>query len=54
MKDIYLLLTVVKRNDATEYEEFYRSRGVKVIYNTRCNGTAHAKTLNILGLERKL
>ena len=52
MKDIYLLLTVVKRSDAAEYEEFYRSRGVKVIYNTRCNGTAHAKTLNILGIER--
>lgn len=52
MKDIYLLLTVVKRSDAAEYEDFYRDRGVKLIYNTRCNGTAHAKTLDILGIER--
>lgn len=52
MKDIYLLLTVVRRNEATEYENFYRERNVKVIYNTPCNGTAHAKTLNILGIER--
>ena len=52
MKDIYLLLTVVKRKDAAEYEEFYRSRGVRVVYNTRCNGTANAKTLNLLGIER--
>ena len=52
MKDMYLLLTVVRRRDAVEYEEFYRSRGVKVIYNTPCNGTVHAKTLNVLGIER--
>lgn len=52
MKDIYLLLTVVRRKDASEYEKFYRERNVKVIYNTHCNGTAHARTLNILGIER--
>ncbi|MBQ8850042.1 MAG: P-II family nitrogen regulator [Clostridia bacterium] len=52
MKELYLLLTVVRRKDAAEYEEFYRNRNVKVIYNTPCNGTAHAKTLNILGIER--
>ena len=52
MKDIYLLTTIVKRSDADEYEDFYRSHGVKIIYNTPCNGTAHAKTLNILGIER--
>lgn len=52
MKDIYLLLTVVKRKDAAEYEEFYRGRGVRVVYNARCNGTANAKTLNLLGIER--
>ena len=52
MKDIYLLLTVVRRSDAAEYEEFYRKRDIKVIYNARCNGTAHAKTLDILGIDR--
>ena len=52
MKDLYLLLTIVRRKDAAEYEDFYRSRNIKVIYNARCNGTAHAKTLDILGIER--
>lgn len=52
MKDIYLLFTVIRRKDATEYEKFYRDRSIKVIYNTPCNGTAHAKTLNLLGIER--
>ena len=52
MKDIYLLMTIVRRKDAAEYEEFYRNEGVGAIYNTPCNGTAHAKTLDILGIER--
>ncbi len=52
MRDLYLLLTIVRRDDAEEYEEFYRRRDIGVIYSTRCNGTAHAKTLDILGIER--
>lgn len=52
MKDIYLLLTIVRRKDAPEYEEFYRAEGVGVVYTTPCNGTAHAKTLSLLGIER--
>lgn len=52
MKDIFLLITIVRREDEKEYEAFYRSRGVKVMYDVRCNGTAHAKTLNILGIDR--
>ncbi len=52
MKDIYLLLTIVRRKDAPEYEEFYRSEGVGAVYTTPCNGTAHAKTLSILGIDR--
>ena len=52
MRDLYLLLTIVRRKDAAEYEEFYRNRNIKVIYNARCNGTAHARTLDILGIER--
>ena len=52
MKDLYLLITIVRRNDANEYEEFYRDQNVSAIYSTPCNGTAHAKTLNLLGIER--
>ncbi|MBR2431341.1 MAG: P-II family nitrogen regulator [Clostridia bacterium] len=52
MKDLFLLITIVRRYDANEYEEFYSSEGVGVVYTTPCNGTAHAKTLNLLGIER--
>lgn len=52
MKDLFLLITIVRRKDASEYEEFYNGQGVGVVYTTACNGTAHAKTLNILGIER--
>ena len=52
MKDLFLLITIVRRDDANEYEEFYNSEGVGVVYTTPCNGTAHAKTLNLLGIER--
>ena len=52
MKDLFLLITIVRRQDTHEYEEFYSSEGVGVIYTTPCNGTAHTKTLNIFGIER--
>lgn len=52
MKDLFFLITIVRRSDAAEYDEFYRSEGVDVVYSTACNGTAHAKTLNILGIEK--
>lgn len=52
MKDLFFWITIIKRSDAKEYEEFYRSNGVSVIYSTPCNGTAHEKNLNLFGLER--
>ena len=52
MKNLYLLLTVIRRSDSEEYEEFYRNNGVSIIYNTPCNGTAHAKKLSLLGIEK--
>ena len=52
MKHLYWLITIIQRADTREYEEFYLDRGVNVTYGIPCNGTAHAKTLNLLGLER--
>ena len=52
MKDLFLLITIVRRKDASEYEEFYNKQGVGVVYTTACNGTVHAKTLSLLGIER--
>ena len=52
MTNLYYLITIIQRSDMAEYEEFYLGHGVTVSYSTLCNGTAHAKTLNLLGLER--
>ena len=52
MKNLFLLVTIVRRRDEAEYEEFYRSKGINVVYHVICNGTAQAKTLNLLGIER--
>ncbi len=52
MKDLFLLLTIVRHSDAVEYEEFYAKEGVAMVYTAACNGTAHAKTLDLLGIER--
>lgn len=52
MKNLYWFVTIIQRADTREYEDFYLDHGVNVTYSIPCNGTAHAKTLNILGLER--
>ena len=52
MKNLYWLITIVQRSDTAEYEEFYLRHGVDVTYSTLCNGTAHEKTLSILGIEK--
>lgn len=52
MSNLFLWITIVKRSDAKEYENFYRDNGISVIYTSQCNGTAHAKTLSLLGIEK--
>lgn len=52
MNNLYLLITIVRRGDCEEYERFYESDGVGIIYSIPCNGTAHAKTLDLFGLEK--
>jgi nitrogen regulatory protein PII len=52
MKDLYWLITITQRQNTTEYEEFYLSHGVRVSYSMPCSGTAHEKTLALLGIER--
>lgn len=52
MKHLYWLVTIIQRADAREYEEFYLSNGARVAYSVPCNGTAHARTLSLLGLEK--
>ncbi|MBO5884089.1 MAG: P-II family nitrogen regulator [Clostridia bacterium] len=43
---------MIKRSDSLEYENFYKDEGVTVNFSTPCNGTAHEKTLTILGIEK--
>lgn len=52
MSGLYALLTIVRRVDAQEYEEFYRRHGISVTYSANCNGTAHEKTLALWGIEK--
>ncbi len=52
MQNLYWLITIIQRSDEREYEEFYLRHGTDVSYTVLCNGTAHAKTLDILGIEK--
>ena len=52
MKDVYFLITIIRRSDAEEYENFYTKHNVNVSYGLLCNGTVHARTLDLLGIER--
>ena len=52
MKGLRLLFTIIKRSDIKEYHKFFEKNNVSVIYDTLANGTAHAKTLSIFGLEK--
>lgn len=52
MDGLNLLLTIIRRSDAEEYEEFFRKNAISVTYAVNCNGTAHAKTLALLGIEK--
>lgn len=52
MKDIYFLITIARRSDAEQYEKFYTDRGVGVLYTLNCNGTAHERTLSLLGIDK--
>ena len=52
MKGLCLLLTIIKRADIKEYHAFFEKHSVSVVYDTLGNGTAHEKTLSILGIEK--
>lgn len=52
MDRLRLLFTIIKRSDAKEYHGFFERNGVSIIYDTLANGTAHEKTLSILGIEK--
>ena len=52
MKNVYFLITIIRRSDSKEYEEFFKRHRVQTSYSINCNGTVHKKTLDLLGIER--
>lgn len=52
MDRLSLLLTIIKRSDIKEYHSFFERNNISIIYDTLANGTAHEKTLSILGIEK--
>jgi nitrogen regulatory protein PII len=51
MSDLQLLITIARREDAAEFDDFYRSNGITTVYSTPGFGTARKKTLRLFGLE---
>lgn len=51
MQNIYLMLTIIKRNEANEFSSFFLEHGAAPIYATICQGATSSETLSILGLE---
>ena len=52
MQNLYLFLSITKRQDAEEFESFYLEHGAAPIYSSLCQGTVHSEMLDKLGLER--
>ena len=52
MKGLCMLITIIKRSDIKEYHKFFDKHSVSVVYDTLGNGTAHEKTLSVLGIEK--
>ena len=52
MKNIYFLITIIRRSDTEEYERFFGEKGAGILYALNCNGTVHKRTLDLLGIER--
>ena len=52
MKNVHFLITIIRRSDSREYEEFYKKHDLHALYAINCNGTVHKKTLDLLGIER--
>lgn len=52
MSDIYLLVTIVKREYGEAYTDFFKKYDIHALFGTLCNGTAQQKMLDYLGIEK--
>lgn len=52
MQNLYLFVTIIKKNDEEEFSEFFIKQNALPIYSTLCEGATNSDTLNILGIEK--
>lgn len=52
MKDVCMFITITQRAYNEEFIGFFTHHGATVVYSTPCSGTAHSKTLDLLGIEQ--
>lgn len=52
MHDLCLLTVIVRRDEDELYTSFFRERGIETVHSALCQGTASAKLLSLMGLER--
>lgn len=52
MNNIYLFITITKKNDGKEFLEFFLRHKVAPIYSSLGIGAATSETLSVLGLEK--
>ena len=52
MKDLNLMLTIIKRSDEAEFAAFFEKYKPRAVFAARADGTTNSKTLSLLGIER--
>lgn len=53
MSELYLIITVINRDDSEDYIAFYQRIGAKFVLGALGHGTADSKTMDYLGLKSK-
>lgn len=52
MQNLYLFMTIIKKNDEEEFSDFFIKHNALPVYSTLCEGTTNSDTLSILGIEK--
>lgn len=52
MENIFLLITVIKKNEAEEFSDFFLEHHTHPIYSTLCEGSTRESKLKAFGLEK--
>lgn len=52
MHDLCLLTVIVTRENSERFIDYFRERGIATVHGVLCQGTASAKLLSLMGLEK--